>query len=158
MLRRPRATTHALLLLAAVATAATIAACGGHSDSRKDVIARANAICFSAQQAARSVASPGAGDTKALATYFNKLAPIVAKEARQLAALPRPTPRQATLGHYVDAVNASVADYRAAARAAAAGDEGGVTQALAKLQATGATGYARAYGLTQCTGSTRAAS
>jgi hypothetical protein len=156
MLSRPRATTHALLLLAAVATAATIAACGGHSDTRKDVIARANAICFSAQQAARSVTSPNAGDTKALATYFKKVVPIVVKEARQLAGLPRPTPRQATLNHYVDAVNASVADYRAAARAAAAGDGGGVTQALAKLQSGGATGYARAYGLTQCSGSANA--
>jgi hypothetical protein len=154
MLSRPRATAHALLLLATVAAATTIAACGGHSDTRQDVIARANAICFSAQQAARSVPSPGAGDPQALAVYFKKVAPIVAKEARQLEALPRPTPRQATLNHYVDAVNASVGDYRAAARAAAAGDDGGVTQALAKLQATGATRYARAYGLTQCTGST----
>jgi hypothetical protein len=154
MLSRPRATAHALLLLATVAAATTIAACGGHSDTRQDVIARANAICFSAQQAARSVPSPGAGDTQAPAVYFKKVAPIVAKEARQLEALPRPTPRQATLNHYVDAVNASVGDYRAAARAAAAGDDGGVTQALAKLQATGATRYARAYGLTQCTGST----
>ena len=138
--------------------AALIGGCGGHTATRKDVIARANAICFSAQQAARSVASPGAGatDTKALAAYFDKVAPIVAKEARQLAALPRPQQRQATLNHYVDAVGASVADYRAAARAAAAGDGGGVTQALAKLQSSGATRYARAYGLTQCTGVARA--
>jgi hypothetical protein len=153
MLRRPRATTRALLLLATVATAATIAACGGHSDTRKDVIARANAICFSAQQAARSVTSPNAGDTKALATYFKKVVPIVAKEARQLAALPRPKQRQAALNQYVDAVGASVADYRAAARAAAGGDEGGVTQALARVQSTEATRFARAYGLDQCTGS-----
>jgi hypothetical protein len=153
MLRRPRATTHALLLLATVATAATIAACGGHRDTRKDVIARANAICFTAQQAARSVASPGAGDTKALATYFDKVTRIVAQEARQLAALPRPQPRQATLNHYVAAVGASVADYRAAARAAAAGDQSGVTQALTQLQSTNATRYALAYGLNQCTGS-----
>jgi hypothetical protein len=156
MLSRPRATRHALLLLATIATvasAATIAGCGGHSVTRKDVIARANAICFTAQQAARSVASPGAGDTRALAAYFDKVTPIVAKEARQLAALPRPQPRQATLNHYVAAVGASVADYRAAARAAAAGDQSGVTQALAQLQSTNATRYARGYGLNQCTGS-----
>jgi hypothetical protein len=158
MLRRPRATTRTLLLLATVAAATTITGCGGRSDTRQDVIARANAICFTAQQAARSVASPGAADTKALAAYFNKVAPIVAKEARQLAALPRPTQRQGALNHYVDAVDASVADYRAAARAAAAGDDGGVTQALARLQATGATRYARAYGLNQCTGSASATS
>jgi hypothetical protein len=155
---RPRATKRTHVLLATVATAATITGCGGHSATRKDVIARANAICFTAQQAARSVASPGAADAQALARYFDKVVPIVAKESRQLAALPRPKQRQATLNHYVDAVGASVADYRAAARAAAAGDAGGVTQALARLQSTGATRYARAYGLNQCTGSPRTTS
>jgi Lon protease-like protein len=158
MLRRSRVTTHALLLLATVAALAAITGCGGHSATRQDVVARANAICFTAQQAARSVASPGAANTKALAAYFDKVVPIVAKEARQLAALPRPKQRQATLNHYVDAVGASVADYRAAARAAAAGDAGGVSQALARLQSTEATRYARAYGLNQCTGSASATS
>jgi hypothetical protein len=158
MLCRPRATTHALLLLATVLAAAAIAGCGGHSATRADVIARANAICFNAQQAARSVTSPGADatDTRALASYFDKITPIVAKEARQLAALPRPQARQAALNHYVDAVGASVGQYRAAARAAAAGDGGGVTQALAKLQSGDATRYAHVYGLTQCAGSAAA--
>ena len=153
--RRPFA-----IAIAVAIAAALLGGCGGHDATRQDVIARANAICFSAQQAARSVASPGGGaaDTKALAAYFDKVVPIVAKEAKQLAALPRPQQRQATLNHYVDAVGASVAEYRAAARAAAAGDDGGVTQALAKLQSGDATRYARAYGLTQCTGSTRTTS
>jgi hypothetical protein len=142
--------------LAVLIGAALIGGCGGHTATRKDVIARANAICFTAQQAARSVASPGAGatDTKALATYFDKVTRIVAAEASQLAALPRPKQRRGTFNRYVDAVGASVADYRTAARAAAAGDAGGVSQALAKLQSNGATRYARDYGLTQCAGST----
>jgi hypothetical protein len=143
----------ARLGLVTFVTAAAVSACGGHSATRKDVIARANAICFTAQQAARSVPSPGAGDTRALAAYFDTVTPIVAKEARQLAALPRPQPHRATLNHYVAAVGASVADYRAAGRAAAAGDQSGVTQALTRLQSTDATRYARAYGLNQCTGS-----
>ena len=140
-------------MLVMLAAMATITGCGGHAATRQDVIARANAICFTAQQAARSVSSPAAGDTKALAAYFDKVEPIVAKEAKRLAALPRPQPRRATLDHYVNAVTASAAGYRAAARSAAAGDAGGVTQALAKLQAGSATRYARAYGLSQCTGS-----
>jgi hypothetical protein len=147
------------IALAVLIGAALIGGCGGHTATRKDVIARANAICFTAQQAARSVASPAAGptDTKALATYFDKVTRIVAEEASQLAALPRPKQRRRTLDRYVNAVGASVADYRAAARAAATGDDGGVTKALAKLQSGGATGYARAYGLMQCTGSASAA-
>jgi hypothetical protein len=154
-MRRAYATALAVLIGAAL-----ISGCGGHTATRKDVIARANAICFGAQQAVRSIASPGssATDTKALAAYFNKVTPIVAKEARQLAALPRPKQRQVTLNHYVDAVSSSVTEYRAAARAAASGDDGGVTHALAKLQSGGATRYARAYGLTQCSGAASAAS
>jgi hypothetical protein len=149
-MRRAYATALAVLIGAAL-----IGGCGGHTATRKDVIARANAICFGAQQAVRSIASPGAGatDTKALATYFDKVTRIVAKEASQLAALPRPKQHRGTLNRYVDAVGASVADYRAAGRAAAAGDAGGVSQALAKLQSNGATRYARAYGLTQCASS-----
>jgi hypothetical protein len=148
------------IAIAVVTAAALVGGCGSHTATRQDVIARANAICFNAQQAARSVASPAgaAPDAKMLAAYFNKLEPIVAIEARQLAALPRPTQRQATLNHYVAAVRASVADYRAAARAAAAGDSGGVTRALARLRSTGATRYAQAYGLNQCTGSASATS
>jgi hypothetical protein len=145
------------IAIAGVIAAALLGGCGGHSATRKDVIARANAICFTAQQAVRSIAPPGATNTKALAAYFDKVTPIVTKEARQLAALPRPKQRQQTLNRYVEAIRASVADYRAAAGAAAADDDGGVTQALAKLQAGGATRYARAYGLPQCTGITAAA-
>ena len=37
------------------------------------------------------------------------------------------------MNRYVDAVDASVGDYRSAGRAATAGDAGGVSQALAKL-------------------------
>jgi hypothetical protein len=154
-MRRPHAIAIAMVIVAAL-----VGGCGGHAATRQDVIARANAVCFTAQQAARSLASPAgaAPDSKMLAAYFDKLAPIVAKEARQLATLPRPMQRQAALNHYINAVGASVADYHAAAGAAAAGDSGGVTRALARLQSTGATRYARAYGLNQCTGSSSATS
>jgi hypothetical protein len=135
----------------AAVTAAALAGCGGHSATRQDVIARANAICFEAQQTLRSVPTPtGGGET--LAAYLHKVTPIVVTEARQLRTLPRPTPRRDTLNRFIAASSASVADYQAAARAAAQDDDDGVQQALAKLRASPAAGYARAYGLKQCAG------
>ena len=137
-------------VFAAVATA-LVAGCGGHSATRSDVIARANAICFESQQAIRTIPLPSGG-TAAVAAYLRKITPIAAKEATQLRALPRPEPRQATLNRFIAASSSSVGDYRAAMRAAAAGDDDGVQQAFARLRASPAAGYARAYGLKQCTG------
>jgi hypothetical protein len=128
-----------------------LAGCGGHSTTRADVIARANAICFTSQQAMRSIPPPSAG-TETLTGYLRKITPIAAKEAKQLRALPRPTPRQAELNRFIAANSSSVADYRAATRAAAAGNDGGVQQAFAQLRASPAPGYAREYGLKQCSG------
>jgi hypothetical protein len=138
-------------VLAAATAATLLAGCGGHSATRSDVIARANAICFESQQALRSIPTPSAG-TETLTSYLHRITPIVVKEAGQLRALPRPAPRQATLNRFIAASSSSVADYRAAARAAAAGDDGGVQQAFARLRASPAAGYARAYGLRQCSG------
>jgi hypothetical protein len=138
-------------VLAAVCVAATLAGCGGHSATRAEVIARANAICFNSQQTMRSIPPPSAG-TETLTGYLRKITPIAAKEARQLRALPRPAARQAALDRFIAASSSSVAEYRAAARAAAAGDDGGVQQAFARLRANPAPGYARAYGLKQCSG------
>lgn len=140
-----------MLLLASAAAATVVAGCGGHTATRSDVIARANAICFGSQQALRSIPAPAAGN-EAVAAYLRKITPIVAKEAGQLRALPRPGPRQATLDRFIAASSSTVADYRTAARAAAAGDDGGVQQAFARLRASPAPGYARAYGLKQCSG------
>ena len=63
--------------LAAVCIAAT--ACGGHTATKQDVIARANGICINALRAARSVPPPaGAGGSPAaLAAYLQKVVPIV---------------------------------------------------------------------------------
>jgi hypothetical protein len=139
-------------LLASAAATAVLAGCGGgHSATRSDVIARANAICFESQQALRSIPPP-AGETGALVPYLHKITPIVATEASQLAALPRPAPRRQALNRFIAANSSAIADYRAAARAAASGDDGGVQQAFAQLRASPAAGYARAYGLKQCSG------
>jgi hypothetical protein len=136
-------------VFAVVAAAALLAGCGGHAATRSDVIARANAICFESQQAIRTIPLPSGG-TEKLAAYLRTITPIAAKEATQLRALPRPGPRQATLNRFIAASSSSVSDYRAATRAAAAGDDDGVQQAFARLRASPAAGYARAYGLKQC--------
>lgn len=134
--------------------AALIAGCGGHTATKSDIVARANAICFNAQQALRELAPPtgGAGDLAGMSMYLNRLVPIVAREARQLRALPRPPQQRATLNRFIAAVSESVTHYRAAARAAAAQNSAGLVQALARLRTDDAVAAARSYGLTQCTG------
>jgi hypothetical protein len=161
MLHRPRATTGTRLLLATIAATATITACGGHSATRQDVIARADAICFQSDQSIRSVPSPVAAGAPsfrspaylaAFATYLAKVRPIVAKEARGLQALPRPEQRRATLNAFIAAVAKESADYASMSAAASTGDAGGVTTALSALTRNPARSLAGRYGMTQCTG------
>jgi hypothetical protein len=139
-----RATIAAVACLAATA-------CGGHTVTKKDVIARANGICIKALRAARSVPPPaGTGSRTALAAYLQKVAPIVEKEASQTRALPRPAQDRAVLDRYVSAVTASANQYRTLARAASAGDLATVTQSLAALRASPVPALAARYGLTRC--------
>jgi hypothetical protein len=134
--------------------ALVLAACGGHTASRSDVIARANAICATATNALRAVPSPSGASTTALGRYFKRAAPIVATEAAGLRALPRPAARRATLDGFIAAQSAAAADYRRLAAAATAGHAAAVQQALSRLQTGDAGGLARRYGLSQCAGST----
>jgi hypothetical protein len=155
-MRRASATALAVLIGAAL-----IGGCGGHTATRKGVIARANAICFQSLQSIRSVPSPVASGTPsfssptylaAFATYVDKVRPIVAKEARQLQALPRPKQQLATLDAFIAAVAKESADYASMAAAASKRDTGGVTQALSELSSNPARSLARRYGMAQCTG------
>jgi hypothetical protein len=142
-----------LTVLAAACLAA--AACGGHTVTKKDVIARANGICITALRAARSLPPPagGTGSPAALAGYLDKLVPIVDKEASQTRALPRPAQDRAVLNRYVAAVTAGARQYRALATAAKQGDAAAVTQGLAALRASPAAALAAQYGLTRCNAS-----
>jgi hypothetical protein len=154
--RRSRSIQSIGTSLAAITAATVLAGCGGgHSASRSDVVAQANAICFEAQQTMRSIPAP-TGGSETLAVYLDKITPIVAREAKKLAKLPRPSERQNTLNRFIDASSALVADYHAAASAATAGDDDGVQQALAKLRASPVAHYAHQYGLGQCAGATHA--
>src|ERR1700727_2935089 len=81
------------LVLAAAALA--LSACGSSGESKKDFIARADAICNNATRDLLNVAAPATTGTvtlPALAKYLGAVVPIVASEAKQLNALPRPAP------------------------------------------------------------------
>jgi hypothetical protein len=136
--------------IAAACLAAT--ACGGHTVTKQDVIARANGICINALRAARSLPPPAgsAGSPAALAAYLDKLVPIVQQEATQTRALPRPAKDRAILDRYVAAVSAGANQYRALATAASGGDSAAVSHGLAALRASPAPALAAQYGLTRC--------
>jgi hypothetical protein len=137
--------------------ALALAACGSSGESKQDFIARANGICTNAIHDVRNVSVPGSGgavSAPALAKYLEAVAPIVASEAKQLRALPRPTTDRALLEKYLAAVAAIAAQYKALARAARAGDRQAMSTATAALQANPATGLATRYGLTECAGAT----
>ena len=140
------------LLLAQV-----LAACGS-TYTRRDFIARADGICNNAVRDTRTIPAPAVtGDyprqLHALASYLDKLLPVVESEAQQLRALRRPSGNdadQAALDRYLGAVSASVSHYRDLALAARQGDEAGVASAEAALRSSRVASLAASYGLTQC--------
>ncbi len=153
-LRRGAATLAACL----VAVAAT--ACGGSSATKKDVIARGNAICADAVRSVRAVAPPPAGSTSAaaLSGYFQHLLPIVSKEVSQLRKLPRPSTDTALLNRYIDAVIQAGATYKQLAAAAHRNDLTSVARDLSALRANPAQSLAQRYGMNQCAAATGTAS
>jgi hypothetical protein len=140
--------------LAAALTALVVAACGGHTTSKQDVIARGNAICAGALRDLRATPPPAGGETSlpGLAAYLRAVMPILQREASNLQALPRPAANRALLDQYVSAVASSGATYRALAAAAQRGDQDAVNQALAQLDGNAAASLAARYGLNQCAG------
>jgi hypothetical protein len=135
-----------------------VAGCGGSSYTRRDFVARADAICTSAVRQTRSIAPPSftrpaARQLSALADYLAAVLPVVQSEAAQLRALRRPThdaPAGATLGRYLAAVAQAASDYRALAAAAKRGDAQGVASAEAALRASPVASLAAGYGLRSC--------
>jgi hypothetical protein len=145
------------LALPAIATAGCLVAtaCGGHAVTKKDVIARANAICIDALRAVRSVPPPAGatGSPVVLAAYLQRVAPIIKKEASATKALPRPAQDRAILDRYVAAVADGATQYRALAAAAKNRDSAGVSHALAVLRESPAPALAARYGLNRCNAS-----
>jgi hypothetical protein len=127
-------------------------ACGGHTATKQDVVARANGICINALRAVRSLPPPAGGTAspQALAPYLQKVVVIVEKEAADTRALPRPAQDRVLLDRYVAAVTAGAGQYRALARAAENGDSAAVSRGLAALRTSPVPALAARYGLTRC--------
>jgi hypothetical protein len=131
-----------------VALAALVAGCGGSAYTKRDFVARADAICASALRQARSIA-PGS----ALSTYLAGFVPVLESEATQLQALRRPPGNardRATLDRYFAALQQTVVEYRQLAAAARSGDDQAVTNAEAALGADQLYSLATSYGLGSC--------
>jgi hypothetical protein len=139
-------------MLAACLVAVTATACGGSSATKKDVIARGNAICSSALSSVRVVVPPpkGANSGTALSGYFKRIEPIVDKEVSQLGKLPRPDTDKAVLNRYIDAVTKAGTVYKQLVAAAQRNDIPGVARALSALRASPAQSLAQQYGMSQC--------
>lgn len=135
-------------LLAGMAVA--LAACGSHTITKKDVIARGNQICQTAARSVRSVAPPRGESLPGLAQYYTRVTPIVQTEVKQLRALPRPAQDRALLNRYLEAVSSSATAYQALAAAAQAGDRGALESASAALRSNPAARLAVRYGITEC--------
>jgi hypothetical protein len=134
-------------MVACLTATAILAGCGG-SYTKKDFLARANAICASAVRQARSIPPGGP-----LAGYVATVLPIVQSEASQLRGLKRPpvgARERAQLDQYFGALTQVVDNYRQLASAAKQGDRQAVTAAEAELRASPVTALATANGLHAC--------
>jgi hypothetical protein len=141
--------------LALAVTTVVLSACGSSGESKKDFIARANAICNNTTRDVATVPAPSTSGTvtlPALARYLGAVAPIVASEAKQLNALPRPASDQSALRRYLAAVAATAGHYKALENAARSGDRQAISAATGALRASPASRLAAAYGLKECAG------
>jgi hypothetical protein len=151
---RRSAATFAICLVAVAATA-----CGGSSATKKDVIARGNAICSEAVRAVRALAPPPQGNTAtALSAYLQRLLPIVDQEVSRLRKLPRARPDEALLHRYIDSITEAGTTYKQLAAAARRNDIASVAKYLGALRASPAQSLAQRYGMTQCAAATGTAS
>lgn len=139
------------------AFAALVGGCGG-TITKRDFVARADAICATAVRDTRSIAPPGVApgqqqQLRALGKYLAQLVPIVQSQATQIQALRRPAEDahdRALLARFLAALAQIVSDYRKLAAAANRGDAPGVSSAEAALRANPVASLAAGYGLSTC--------
>jgi hypothetical protein len=136
-----------------VCVAVAVSACGGHTVTKKDVIARGNQICQTAASSVRAVPPPTGQSLPELAQYYKQVTPVVQAEVKQLRELPRPSQDRALLNQYLDAIGSSASEYDALVSAAQNGDRAAVDSASAALRSNPAASLATRYGITECGGS-----
>lgn len=148
MIARPRLSA----TLGALLVAGAVSACGGHSVTKQDVIARGNAICAIALRQIRALPAPtsGGASPRAMSRYLEQVVPIIEKEIAGIRALPQPQQDRALLHRYVTAMSGTATQYKALAAAAKSGDSDAISQDLANLADSPAASLAGAYGLSQC--------
>jgi hypothetical protein len=134
-----------------VAVALVLAGCG--SASKKDVIARADAICAGTQRDLRALTPPTGSSLSALASYFGQVVLITDNEATQVHKLPRPKQDLAALDRWIQSVQLAAGDFRALASAAKLADRQAFDTALAALRTSDETGLAERYGARVCAAS-----
>jgi hypothetical protein len=139
-------------LLGSAAVVLAVAGCG--SITKKDVIARANAICATAQRDLRAVAAPSSTSPAALVSYLGQVVPIVDIEASQFRALPRPKQDLPVLGRWIESVQFAAADFRALRAGARLNDRQAINTAYAALRTSDETALAARYGAGVCAAST----
>ena len=142
--------------MSAAAAVLCLGACGSHTYTKSDFIARADAICTSTLHSAR--AGSQTGD---LTAYLDGLVTLLASEEQALRALPLPKQSpadKAILQRYFASLRSDLASYRALAGATRRGDAGAAADAEAALRASPTTTLATRYGLSTCSqpGSTNA--
>src|ERR1700759_3731374 len=99
-----RVRSRASVALGMAFLALVLSACGSSGESKQDFIARANGICNNTVRDVRNVAAPASSGTvtlPALAKYLGAVAPILASEAKQLKALPKPETDRELLRNYL---------------------------------------------------------
>lgn len=136
--------------------AALLAGCGSYT--KRDFIARADAICANTVRDTRAIPPPASStnatqELRYLGAYLGHVVPILQSETKQIHALKRP-PESArerdALSRYLSALAQSVASYEQLYAAAKAGDPRAAASAEAALRTSPVGSLAASYGLDTC--------
>jgi hypothetical protein len=143
-----RAASRPARLAVALLTSSVIVGCGSRTVTKRDYVARADAICASALRSLRA-----AGPASSLSAYLGSAVPILRSQDHQLRALPAPSQSaadRATLSRYLAALDADLRSYQALQSAAQAGNAEAATGAESALRVSPTTTLAARYGLRDC--------